>query len=522
MRGTSIGAKLAVAFGFLIIILVGVGWLGLSRMNQVDADLQDILNRHWAKVELARQLEYYENQNNQIAMDIVLLGRKQDQGPLLDRRNHNAAIVKDLTARLDAKADSPKEKELFAKVREAKVPFVNSFRAVMALAAMDKTEEAQKLMLDQTVPLRESFYTAREALMQFEESQLNAARAASQSKYAAAREYAILLMCLAIAMATMIAIFVTVRMTGEVSQREQAKAAIRTLNESLGRKVAARTEELDRVIQKLQNEVNERREIETALRHSEKNFRSLVENSPYGIMRVTPDHKVLQANRSLLELLGYSSEEELVGLDTSTHVFQSLAGHRRVVELYESKLEVKGVEVEWKRKDGSPIAVRYGRHSVTDTGGKVLYKEIIVEDITEKRAMEQQLRQGQKMEAVGRLAGGVAHDFNNLLGVIIGYSELLMDQAGDRRTPAGPRGTDQEGRRPRQFVDPPTAGFQPAAGAGNTRSQPELCSHGNAKNASPPHRRRRRDPQLPGTEARERESRPESNRASHHESGRQR
>src|SRR4029077_12913437 len=109
-------------------------------------------------------------------------------------------------------------------------------------------------------------------------------------------------------------------------------------------------------------------------------------------------------------------------------------------EQFENQSEVKGVEVEWKRKDGTPLTVRYGRHTVTDQAGRVDHKVVIVEDVTERRALEQQLRQAVKMEAVGRLAGGVAHDFTSLLGVIIGYSELLLEQTGASnaaRTQAG-------------------------------------------------------------------------------------
>ena len=79
-------------------------------------------------------------------------------------------------------------------------------------------------------------------------------------------------------------------------------------------------------------------------------------------------------------------------------------------------------------KDGSIITVRLSGRGVRDEREGTEVFEVIAEDVTERKALEDQLRQAQKMEAVGKLAGGVAHDFNNLLTVITGYSQILMDQ----------------------------------------------------------------------------------------------
>jgi two-component system, cell cycle sensor histidine kinase and response regulator CckA len=176
------------------------------------------------------------------------------------------------------------------------------------------------------------------------------------------------------------------------------------------------------------------------LRRSEMNFRSLVTDAPYGICRCNSAGELLDANPALLALLGYSSAQELVGkhlgsLYADTHHWFELADYLR------SAAPFNGLIAEWKRKDGSPTVVRVSGRAVCN-GDKNKDKdrafELFAEDVTERRALEQQLRQSQKMEAVGRLAGGIAHDFNNLLMVISGYSEFLLDRLGPEPALRGP------------------------------------------------------------------------------------
>ena len=173
------------------------------------------------------------------------------------------------------------------------------------------------------------------------------------------------------------------------------------------------------------------------LRRSELNFRSLVTNAPYGICRCDSTGKILDANPAFLELLGYGTSEELIG----QHIYSLYADTDHwfgLADFFRSAAPFKGLTAEWKRKNEITTVVRISGRAVTNgrAGGVVF--ELFAEDVTERRALEQQLRQSQKMEAVGRLAGGIAHDFNNLLMVISGYSEFLLERLGDEPRLRGP------------------------------------------------------------------------------------
>ncbi len=172
----------------------------------------------------------------------------------------------------------------------------------------------------------------------------------------------------------------------------------------------------------------ERKRNEEALQSSESRYRSLIQSAVVGIFRAARDWRFLEVNPALASMLGYSSAGEFLVLSEHQDVFVDQKAKADIQTGFLRRGRFESVEAQWRRKDGSIITVRLSGRGVRDEREGTEVFEVIAEDVTERRALEDQLRQAQKMEAVGKLAGGVAHDFNNLLTVITGYSQILMDQ----------------------------------------------------------------------------------------------
>jgi two-component system, cell cycle sensor histidine kinase and response regulator CckA len=555
MRRDSTGLKVAFAFGCLVVLLIGVGWLGLSRMGQINASTNYFFNERWERFHTGRQAVSYFNANNRLITRFFL---KPHQGK--DDAEALAAQVKDNDAkgmaaleRIEAEPLTAIEREMLGTIREAKAPADASLARMMELlVAQGQTEEANRWMVKDTFPLLNKFRDASAAFTDYEENQLNRADQQSKASYAVVRRLSATSILLAIGLAICIAIFVSRRLSRDMQERERAQIALRNWNEDLEKKVAERTNALAHTVETLKEEVNERarqevdlrrlaaivessddaiiaanadsiitdwnlgaermfgydrneiigkpistiipkdrygehlknrtkliagenvvrlesvrirkdgifihvamavsplkdqqgrvvggsailrditdrKYMEDAHRRSGESFRSFVENAPFGILRTTLDGRIVQANPALVEMLGYDSEQELLGLNLGTDVYRNPGEREEATRWSLNQNAVQGIEVEWKQKSGRPFTIRCSAHVVRDSDGNVEFLEGFVEDISERRALEQQLRQGQKMEAIGRLAGGIAHDFNNLLGVIIGYGDLLLEHAG--------------------------------------------------------------------------------------------
>ncbi|MGO9336887.1 MAG: PAS domain S-box protein [Terracidiphilus sp.] len=179
------------------------------------------------------------------------------------------------------------------------------------------------------------------------------------------------------------------------------------------------------------HDITDRKRAEEALRRSETQLRSFVENAPYAITRASiQGNRFLDANPAAIRILGYDSKAEVLALKLSD-VYVDPHGREEFLSRLMASSEPIDVELRWRRKNGSPLTIRGSTWITHDTLNGEEVVEGIFDDVTERRLLEEQFLQAQKMEAVGRLAGGVAHDFNNLLEVILGYADMLTEVEKD-------------------------------------------------------------------------------------------
>ncbi|MBN2431149.1 MAG: response regulator [Acidobacteria bacterium] len=177
----------------------------------------------------------------------------------------------------------------------------------------------------------------------------------------------------------------------------------------------------------LNKEIAERKRAEEALAGSEEKYRTITDNIHAGIYRLEMEGegRFIEVNPAMLSIFGYDNKQEFMNTPVMS-LYVDPAGRPPFLEKVRRDGFARNMELRLRKKDGTIIHCSVTAVAVRDKAGELRYLDGLVEDITQRRRLEAQIRQTQKMEVLGKLAGGIAHDFNNILTVINGRAQLML------------------------------------------------------------------------------------------------
>lgn len=398
MKPSHLTRLLTAAFCLLIAVLALVGWRGISHLSLLNTQMQTLVGDEWKELGMSHEAYSLSDQNSRITLLIFLTDDQDEIKRLLAERaattERISALMQALAPRLD-----PDEKQLFDAVEATRTPYVESYQqALWLLVNEHKPAEARKMMVDVVLPKLMAYHDAWNAFDQNEGKAIDHVLQESKAEYVTGQREFFLTLVLAELIAVTIAVFTVTRLGREMAVRYHAEQLSQKAHALLRAEMiehARTTGELERIF---------------AL-------------SPDAIYTKGFDGYLKHFNPALEHILGYSKEELLAEPFIN---FAHPDDQAAVTDAMNHTIEdgkISGFESRYRCKDGSYKWIEWNAVAVskeqlfTGTG----------RDITARKHIEARLFQSQKMETVGKLAGGVAHEFNSILTAIIGQSEFLLN-----------------------------------------------------------------------------------------------
>jgi diguanylate cyclase (GGDEF)-like protein/PAS domain S-box-containing protein len=377
-----IGLKLGIAFTVLIALLAGIGQFGLRRMQRIDETLSDITRSKSTDLELARRALTLSDDNSRIAMEIALVENRRLVEPLLAARSQNSKEITKLIEESESRCESGKEKQVLSEVKKTRKPYLESCqRAIHLLVDERKHDEAETVMVNETLPALHTYHAAWERLVEVQKKELDVAVKQAQVDYAKARRLASLLIGLAVVLAIVIARFATRETAHEMAARIDAEKEVSKLNAGLEERALQRTGAL--------SEANRTLILQT----------TALEAAANAIVITDHEGKIVWVNRAFTAMTGYSKEEAL----GSNFLF--LKSGKQPQSYYAdlwstiSSGKVWHGELVNSRKDGTTYTEEMTITPVTrDVGNpENNYFVAIKQDVTERKQAEEELYRAHQM-----------------------------------------------------------------------------------------------------------------------------
>jgi PAS domain S-box-containing protein len=428
MKPVNITLRLAAAFCLLAAVLFVVGWQGISRLRRLDEQTQNIVYQQWNEEHLADKALQLSDLNSRITLLIFLVDDQNEIQQLLVQRAANTGHISDLVGAIEPLLEPGRETEMFAAVKATRTPYIESYqRALSLLLTEHKRDEARNLMVHVVWPNLNAYHDAWNVFEQHQVDQIEQIEQQNKTDFATGQRDFLLMLTLAGLITGATAIFTVMRMNREMTVSYRARNSLKQAHDQLEQRIRERTADLEKANEALHRENAERRRVEESLRL----LGSAVEQSKESIVITDaeldfPGPKIIFVNPAFTRMTGYTAEEIigktpriLQGPRTDKTVLGQLRKNLKQGEVFE------GEAINY-RKDGKEFNLEWQVAPIRNAGGKITHFVAIQRDITARKRLEAQLSQSQKMETVGRLAGGIAHEFNNILTAIIGQSELLL------------------------------------------------------------------------------------------------
>ncbi len=226
-KTSSLVTRVALSFGLLISILVGLAWLGLNQSRNTQAD-QESIRRQSIHRRLARDAAAYSDLNYRITMKIFLLEDQSALRALLTQYDENSRKIARLIGEMEGSVDSPEEGKLVEAIKQQQTPYRESYRrALKLLVEEEKPKEARTAMIREVLPQLDKYHDAFDAYAALQAQQIRGTQQTRQSRATITRQEMLILIVLANLAAVIIAFFVTLNLMRHMSERKQAEAELR-------------------------------------------------------------------------------------------------------------------------------------------------------------------------------------------------------------------------------------------------------------------------------------------------------